>query len=304
MAGPGKRAKPAEQEQTKDDSSNEEWETEDSSGEGDSDVELGDEDKEIQVDFEGRIPEGGDFHGVKRLLQQLFLKAHVNTSQLSDTIIEQNYVGSVLKQCLDEEELADDDEDVADEVFGVTTLINLTRHKDAEFAKQMVAHLEEKCKVCDGAQVSQLTSLFSHPNQVGLLLNERFINIPPQVSVPLLESLKQELENAVKQNKPFAITHFVLISKLHRVNVSAGKKGQRRNKNADAYEVIWSNAEDEFITQAGDFSFEYSVKGESDDAIAGSWTEDDQEMEPFRRVTVFSSPKLESLIDQIKAAIT
>nr|CAG4644248.1 EOG090X0C3Y [Lepidurus arcticus] len=285
MAGPGKRSKKVDHEEPKEE------------------AKLGPDDKEIQVDFEGQNPDGGDFHGIKRLLQQLFLKAHINLSQLADTIIEQNYIGSVLKQSLDDEEMADDEEDVADEVFGITTLLNLTKHKDAEFAKQIVTYLEDKCKEFSPSQVSQLNSLFSAPNHVGLLLNERFINIPPQVSVPLLENLKQELDNAVKQKKPFSVTHFILLSKLHRMRVNTGKKGKKK-KNAVSYDVMWANPEDEFIVQEGDFGFEYSVKGESDDALTGAWTEDDQEMEPFRCVTVFSSSKLELLIDKIKAAIT
>lgn len=56
--------------------------------------------QEIQVDFEGRNPIDSDFHGIKQLLQQLFLKAHINLSELTDLIISQNYVGSVVKVIL------------------------------------------------------------------------------------------------------------------------------------------------------------------------------------------------------------
>jgi protein BCP1 len=55
--------------------------------------------QKIQVEFEGRSPDDADFHGIKQLLQQLFLKAHVNLSELADLIIRQNYVGSVVKVC-------------------------------------------------------------------------------------------------------------------------------------------------------------------------------------------------------------
>jgi protein BCP1 len=53
--------------------------------------------QKVQVDFEGRNPTDADFHGIKQLLQQLFLKAHVNLSELANLIIGQNYVGSVVK---------------------------------------------------------------------------------------------------------------------------------------------------------------------------------------------------------------
>lgn len=80
--------------------------------------------------FEGRNPEGQDFHGIKQLLQQLFLKAHVDLTQLSDMLINQTGVGSVLKQGISD---SDDEEDteMADQsdVFGITSVINLSSHK-------------------------------------------------------------------------------------------------------------------------------------------------------------------------------
>ena len=61
------------------------------------DIELYEGQEEIQVEFEGRNPVDSDFHGIKQLLHQLFLKAHINVSDLTDLIISQNYVGSVVK---------------------------------------------------------------------------------------------------------------------------------------------------------------------------------------------------------------
>lgn len=88
----------------------------------------------IEAMFEGRNPDGRDFDGVKTLLQQLFLKAHVNLSQLSDLVIDQTNVGSVLKQCSDDDEEDDDAEEeelynTDDDVFGITTVVNITNNK-------------------------------------------------------------------------------------------------------------------------------------------------------------------------------
>lgn len=128
---------------------------EDSSGDEEmgEEEELGENDREIQVDFAGQSPCAEDFHGIKGLLHQLFLKAHVNLSNLAELIIEQNYVGSILQvnsfystyfifsyrfmfvfwggsqQCVDDNQDSDEDESSADEVFGITSVINLTHHK-------------------------------------------------------------------------------------------------------------------------------------------------------------------------------
>lgn len=83
---------------------------------------------EIQVDFEGRNPQDPDFHGIKTLLQQLFLKAHVDLSNLTDLIIGQNYVGSVVKQSQEDEGSEDEDDD-ANDVFGITTVINISNRQ-------------------------------------------------------------------------------------------------------------------------------------------------------------------------------
>lgn len=82
----------------------------------------------MQVDFEGRNPEAQDFHGIKQLLKQLFLKAHVDLSQMTDLLIQQNGVGSVLKQTVDED---DDDDDMVDsaDVYGITSVVNLYSNK-------------------------------------------------------------------------------------------------------------------------------------------------------------------------------
>lgn len=64
------------------------------------DEQLGENDREIQVEFAGQAPIPEDFHGIKSLLHQLFLKAHINLGGLAELIIQQNYVGSILQVIL------------------------------------------------------------------------------------------------------------------------------------------------------------------------------------------------------------
>lgn len=65
------------------------------------------------------------------MLHQLFLKAHIDISQLSDMLIAQTGVGSVLKQSSydDDDEEDDDMDDDSLDVFGITSVVNLTSHK-------------------------------------------------------------------------------------------------------------------------------------------------------------------------------
>lgn len=50
--------------------------------------------------------------------------------------------------------------------------------------------------------------------------------------------------------------------------------------------------------QEADARFEFSVVNESDSALGGSWTEDDIELVPFRRVLVFTAHKFDSILKE------
>jgi protein BCP1 len=129
-----------------------------------------------------------------------------------------------------------------------------------ECIKEVKKYLLEKTQ-------KKLSGLFDDPsNQIGLLFNERFINIPPQVSVPLLENLwytrlnlnyipslnvkffnSKEIDEAKKSGKPFDFTHFILISKLHE---STRKDPESRKKKVKGgATILWVNAEEEPISE-------------------------------------------------------
>ncbi|MBZ3888947.1 BRCA2 and CDKN1A-interacting protein [Sciurus carolinensis] len=54
-------------------------------------------DEEVNVEFEAYSISDNDHAGIKKLLQQLFLKAPVNTAELTDLLIQQNHIRSVIK---------------------------------------------------------------------------------------------------------------------------------------------------------------------------------------------------------------
>jgi len=284
-----------EDEDNSEDSSSMEEESENEENE-DEEMELGENEREIQVDFEGQIPCLEDFAGIKSLLHQLFLKAHVNLSSLTDLILAQSFIGSVLKQCLDENDDGSDDESALDEVYGITTVLNLSHHKEAECIKQLIKYIIEKTN-------KKASSLFEDPaNEIGLLINERFINIPPQVSVPLLENLSGEIVEANKEGKPFKFTHLLLISKIHEA-VTKGP-GSKKKKAKDDSNILWVNAEEEPVVEFGEILGEYSVRSESDSAVGGTWDEEDEQFDPKRRITVLKFNELPNIVNSIKSFLS
>ena len=102
-------------------------------GSGDEEEETA---NEIQVEFEARGPEEEDYQGIRRLLQQLFVRnTVVNIGKIAEAILGQKYLGSVIKQSAGEvEDDNEDDLDDPNEVYAVSTVISL-----AEKQKESVA---------------------------------------------------------------------------------------------------------------------------------------------------------------------
>lgn len=262
-----------------------------SSDSSDSENEEG---KEIQVEFEARTPEGEDYHGVKRLLQQLFLRSSVvDASKLADTILAQRGIGSVIKQSLPEE--FDGQEGVEDpnEVYGISTVINLTDKDKESVANLRRFILEQTAKGNDRQVLQYVTDLLK--GNVGFLVNERFINIPAQITVPLLETLVTEMRKARDRNLPYDFQHYIMISKLYKTkNLMNGTATA-----PDSQAVVFSNPEEELIVGESELCIDYDVSSDTHAEIGGNWS-DGVEMLPWRRVVVFRAEKLEPLIRSMR----
>ncbi|KAI5693747.1 hypothetical protein M8J75_005058 [Diaphorina citri] len=281
-------------------------ENESSGSEYDSDAEeegyTGGE--EIQVTFEGRSAIDSDFHGVKQLLKQLFLKAHINLSELTDVIISQSNIGSVVKQSTADEDMDDeDDESDVNDVFGITTVINITNKKHIECVQQLRSLLSELAEEHADDRIKAFVNkiLTDDTQNVGLIINERFVNIPPQISVPLLQGLSKEIQQAKDKKMPYDFQHYILISKLYKSDGSKKKKNKVTGQTDP--DILFSNAEEEVFDEEADLKFEFSVKDESDSALVGGWMEDDATMTPFRRVLVIPANKMDTIISKINSFV-
>ncbi|XP_061177684.1 protein BCCIP homolog [Saccostrea echinata] len=246
--------------------------------------------EEIQVDFEARVPEGSDFHGIRTLLQQLFLKANINLSEMADIIISQGQVGSVVKQSYvpeeddDEEEMAEDDP-----VLAVTSVINITDKKDMECVKQVRSMLIDQCQKCGGdPKFSKVLNDGDH--HVGLLVSERYINIPPQISVPMFDSLLKEVEKCKNKKMKYDFSYYILLCKTYR------QKGQKNSP------LFFTNAEEEYLQEVSEAKFQYSVQADRDTVVTGTWDSEDQ-FEAFRTVLLIPADKLKQGVEKIKTEL-
>lgn len=252
--------------------------------------------EEIQVDFEGRNPTDSDYHGLTQLFHQLFLKAHINVNELAEIVIAQNYVGSVIFQSeIDDEDTEDEDMDDSNTIFGITTVINMTAKKDKQCIEQLRSYILSRAEkhATDATLVHLRDVLSNDARHVGFLINERFINIPAQISVPLLENLHKEIKQANQKKMPFGFAYFLMIIKFHR----------REAKKNKPVEDVYTNAEEEVIAKQAVQSFEFSVADECDSGLSGDWLEGDETLVPYRKVLLFDANKLPHIIDAIQTFV-
>ncbi|XP_032169573.1 BRCA2 and CDKN1A-interacting protein [Mustela erminea] len=285
------------EEEEEDEVEDEDEDDEDSDEEEDEDDESIHE--EVNVEFEAYSISEKDYDGIKKLLQQLFLKAPVNTAELTDLLIQQNHIGSVIKQT-DVSEDSDGDVD-EEEIFGFISLLNLTERKGTQCAEQIKELILSSCeKSCGKGLVEQLDAHLNDTSKpVGLLLSERFINVPPQIALPMHQQLQKELAEAHKTNKPCGKCYFYLL--ISKTFVEAGKNNSRKKgNNQEKEELMFANAEEEFFYEKAVLKFNYSVQEECDTRLGGRWSFDDVSMKPLRTVMLIPGDRMNEIMDKLK----
>ena len=223
-------------------------------------------------------------------------------------IVDQNFIGSVVIQSFldgEDDEDSDDDEntgtnfDSSGTIFGITTAVNIAKSQSHGCIEEIRKHLLLKCDQFAQPEDKQAfnNALNDETKQTALLINERFINIPAQIAVPLLENLQKEITQASVKKEKFRFNNYIMIVKFNR-------RKKSKSKQKDQPEDIFSNGEEEILDEYADASFEYSAERETDSTLSGNWTESDSTLVPHRKVIIFDSTKLPFVIDAIKELIS
>jgi protein BCP1 len=224
----------------------------------------GDDEDMLNVDFEWFSPNTDiDFHGLKTLLRQLFDVDNqlFDLSALTDLILAQNHIGSTVK-CDGEES----------DPYAFLTIFNLFQHKDKPIVKDLIAYLLARSKNSSSPIIAeQLEKLLSPTSsaQVGLILTERFINMPHQIIPPLYTMLQSEISSALASNEPVKFTHYLLISKTYtevasKLDAEDTQPSKKKKASAAAVETFYFHPEDEVLHRhaAAQANFDYEKQGE------------------------------------------
>ena len=164
--------------------------------------------KELDVDFELVSPSEPYFHIVRTLLTQYLdgeEQESLNISGMTDSILQRASIGSVIASSLgvadpvlnpeyaglDDEEFAKiaDKANATRDVYGVIHILSLTwSRKKENWLEQIYNYTVKKAeKYCKSETESNVLKTILSSKNVGLLVNERLVNMPADL-VPSLHN--------------------------------------------------------------------------------------------------------------------
>jgi protein BCP1 len=213
----------------------------------------------LNVDFEWFDPQPAyDFHGIKTLLQQLFdVDAQLfGLSALTDLILAQPLLGSTVKV-----------EGNETDAYAFLSVINLQEHKNKPFISELVDYLRQKAASSSShAPISKLLSSDDLP-PIGLILTERLINVPSEVTPPMYSMLLEEIQWALEEKEPYNFSHYLILSKTYTEVVSKldGEDDRPKKKKkgiGDPATVLYFHPEDEVFKRhaVSHGPYDYSTK--------------------------------------------
>jgi protein BCP1 len=209
----------------------------------------------VNVEFEWfNFKPDVDFHGLKSLIRQLLdVDSQLfDLSALADLILSQPTIGSTVK--VDGEET---------DAYAFLTILNLYEHREKKIIKDLTQYIIEKSR--SSQTLAPLASLLSSSAQVGLVLGERLINVPSEISPPMYTMLIDEIEAAVEDKEPYEFTHYLILSKTYREVASAldqedAPKSKKSKGGKGGTETFYFHPEDEVLQKhaLASGSFEYT----------------------------------------------
>ena len=147
--------------------------------------------------------------------------------------------------------------------------------------------------------------------QVGLILTERLINVPPQVVPPMYKMLLEEISWAIDEKEPYEFSHYLIFSKTYTEvsssldqEVDTPQKKKKKQKmssqlNADT-SMFYFHPEDEVLIRhaaiQGGFSYLREGEGQSDSKRAFQ----DLGIKPRGHVMLIEASRFEAAVKAVE----
>jgi len=196
--------------------------------------------KELEVEFDVRvIEEENDFKAIRLFVTNYCQKQTFNSSEFVEIICSQPGVGSVIRQ-LD-----------TVETLGFITVINMYHHRDKSCIKQIKKYI---LSVVPKESKSIWEKTLESPT-LGLLVNDRIINVPHAIAPQLHQTMYEEVNIAVEEDIgpcPFRFQNYLYITSFGHPD-RLGIDNQTKKKKAKS-ERKYHKAEDEIYAQHSSMS--------------------------------------------------
>ncbi|EAS06153.1 p21-carboxy-terminal region-binding protein (macronuclear) [Tetrahymena thermophila SB210] len=233
----------------------------------DEEGEEGEEDEVLNVDFEFKDANETMFHSVKGLINGYLDGSDYNSSDLADIIVKQFTLGTFI--VIDEEE--DENQKKIREkakleretnVIGFSTFISAKQHENQSVVKEIIKFVNQKSeKFNNEADHKKLQNILAK-NKVGLLINERIINVAPQ-AVPVLHTQLQEDYKWFKQNhqkefkENFDFEYLLCITRCAKEvkGTQDPQQGQKKLKKEELDEYLYPKFEDFLLLEKAEIKF-------------------------------------------------
>jgi len=145
---------------------------------------------EVNVDFIFSDPRPIDFKSVRRLLERYLPgeEGSFPVGSLADDVIGQRVVGTMVKVV----------DDGLDDSYAFSTILPLSLYSQKDWFRSVKSYLLKKVPV---TAMGALKAALDSPSSLGLLLNERIYNMPPELAPSLHESVLKDVAWAM-ENAP------------------------------------------------------------------------------------------------------
>ncbi|KAE8894326.1 hypothetical protein PF005_g2643 [Phytophthora fragariae] len=207
---------------------------------------------DVSVDFLFSDPREAHFHSVKQfLLAYLPPSQPFDVSGLANAVVGQVTAGTMV--CAEGE----------DDVYGFITALNLKSFAAEKSVQQVLQYVTKKCP---SAELPKLQQILNAKN-VGLVLNERMVNLPYQLVPALHSALHEDIEWAIENEDTealrdsFKMDYFLILATCteEKSGSSGSKKGKKSKTTYEQTAKFFHNFEDEFLEQEAEISFSFDT---------------------------------------------
>ena len=224
-------------------------------------LQAGDEDEEeLQVEFSFFDPRPEDYHAMRALLSGgVLLPGGIDPGGFADLISEQAEVGTLVKG-----------ETIDTDLYGFISALSLQQHAKAKCVQQLTASILQRLPE-PSAREAVRAWIHDAKAPLGLVVSERFVNMPPQLLPNLLDALVQDIDWAVKNAEDkadraaFRFERLLLLAPI-RMTLASKAKGEpprkqpKQPKRGPAFAALpegaeFDRVEEEYVAQAADAAY-------------------------------------------------